>query len=415
MLKYNEHLIMALDIGSSKTVCAVGEVSQTGKIMLSGWHEEPSLGWRKGNVNDVELAIASLRNIVEAVQFAANGVPYVVRVGFSSHTLNISWHKSEVYFRDIGHRMTGEDVDAAFKMLRARAIRENYRILHIIPNGFFIDNQLVKEPLNQIGKCLAIEAMVIAVVSDTVDNLLMLLNLAGIKVRDVILSCLASADAVLNATEKEFGAVYVDIGAQTTGITVYSHGYIKDIVVLPVGSNYITGDLAVGLGISLANAERIKLALGVAPEITSEEEIEVASLKGTEMKRVSCRLAVDIIEARVNEILEMIRENVEMISCKGLIPIGIVMGGGGSMLSGLVQLAEKQLDMPVRMTAPEVYIKPGVKIDSIIGWGAVGLIKFRDCTKFQNDSAGRQKPYNSHKPITSAGLLGKLKSWAVKK
>ena len=415
MLKYNEQLIMALDIGSSKTVCAVGEVSQTGRVTLLGWHEEPSLCWRKGNVNDAELATASLRNIVEAVQFAAGGVPYVVRVGFSSHALSISWQKSEVSFSDAEHRMTVEDIDGALKMLRTMAARENYNILHIIPTGYYVDNQLIKEPLNQIGKCLAIEAMVIAVVSDTVDNLLMLLKLAGIKVKEVILSCLASADAVLNATEKEFGVVYVDIGGQTTGIAVYSQGFLKDIVVLPVGSDYITRDLAVGLGMSLANAERIKLALGVAPEVITAEEIEVESLKGTEMKRVSCRLAVDIIEARVNEILTMIRENVEIIGCKGLIPTGIVMGGGGSMLSGLVQLSEKQLGMPVRMTAPEVYIKPGVKIDGIIGWGAVGLIKFRDCTKFENNSAGRQKPYTSQKPITSAGLLDKLKSWAVKK
>ena len=411
MLKYNEQLIMALDIGASKTVCAVGEVSQTGRVTLWGWHEEPSLGWRKGNINDIELAAASLRNIVETVQSAIGSLSYVVRVGFSSPALNITRHKSEGHFGDAGHRMTGEDINEVLKMLKNTANRENYKILHVIPVAFYIDNQSVKEPLNKIGKCLAIEAMVIAVVSDTIDNLLMLLNLAGIKVKEVILSCLASVDVVLNATEKEFGTVYVDIGGQTTGIAVYSRGYLIDMVVLPGGSDYITGDLAVGLGISLANAERIKLALGVVPGVMIAEEIEVESLKGTEMKQVSCRLAVDIIEARVNEILAMIKENVETISSKGLMLTGMVMSGGGSLLSGLVPLAEKRLDMSVRMTAPEVYIKSGVKIDGI-SWGVVGLIKFRDCTKFEKPLLHRQKPCKLHKLLTSVGLLNKLKLWS---
>ena len=411
MLKNNK-LVMALDIGSSKIVCAVGEVSQTGKVTICHWHEEPSLGWRKGNVNDVVLASSSLISTVGNAKFAVGDVN-IVRVGFSSHALNISRQKSELSFY-VEHRITDEDINVVIEMLRIKATRENYRVLHVIPVGFYIDNQSVKQPHNKIGKCFAIEAIVIAVVSDTVDNLLIVLELAGIKVKEVILSCFSSADAVLNATEKEFGAIYVDIGGQTTGIAVYSHGYLKDIVVLPVGSDHITSDLAVGLGISLANAERIKLALGIAPEVLTAEEMEVESLKATEMKRVSCRLAVDIIGARVSEILVMVKENIERISCKGLIPTGIIMGGGGSMLSGLVQLAEKQLDMPVRMTVPEVYIKPGVKIEAI-SWGVIGLIKFRDLTNLENTSSGRQKLYTSHKVMTSAGWLKKFKSWAAVK
>jgi cell division protein FtsA len=405
VLKYNDQLIMALEIGSTKTVCAVGKLSHAGRLSILGYHEESSISWRKGRIDDNELAIRFFRNVVEAVQHSTGGRPYVVHVGMANHELYITRQNFKHVFSETAHRISEEDICFVFQMLKALAARENNRIIHVVPTGFYIDNQLVKEPLDLSGKCFSIEAIVISMNTEALDNLLMLLKLAGIKVKEVILGSLASADAVLNATEKEFGSVYVDIGGQTTAIVVYSHGFLQDVVVLPVGSNYITGDLAFGLGISYTAAEYLKLELGLTPVRNLAEEIEVKS--GSELKRVSARLILDIIEARINEILDLIKKNIEIYNCEGLIKTGFVFGGGGAKLAGLVDYAEKHLDMPVRVTGPDAYLDAGTSTEAV-SLGVIGLIRFRE-----NQSLLPAKPDTSN--ILGTGWLEKIKLWAVKK
>ncbi|WP_066634790.1 cell division protein FtsA [Desulfolucanica intricata] len=408
MPKNNEQLIMGLDVGASKITCAIGVVSSTGRITIWDAKEAPSLGWRKGTVIDADLAAVSLREAINPLRFTAGVEAASIQVGFSPQAIDTYRIKTAIPIVGREHRVTDDDIWEALTVIKKQTVLENRAILHMVPIEYYIDNQLVIEPLGKKGKILTVETIIITTPAEIVDNLINIVQQAGINVKETTLSSLASSEVLLNATDKEFGTVYVDVGGQTTDIAVYNRGLLKGVAVLPIGSDHITSDLAIGLRTSLACAERIKLQYGIQPDFSTGGVVEIDALTGGNKSSISCRIVVEIIEARVNEMLALIREAIASINHNGFVPSGIILGGRGALLPGLVEFAEKGLSLPVRLRKPQVYLKPGTKIDTTAYSAAIGLIKYRS-VYIRDKSSRHTRSFNS--PLDLSSLMGKFKTW----
>ncbi len=353
-----DRTIVALDIGTTKICTLVAEVGPPPEnaMRIVGVGIVPSKGIRKGvvvNVGEVTAAITESLQRAERTSGYSIASAYVGLAGAHISSLNsrgvVAISRGERGIRPV-------DVERALEQARAIDIPHNREILHIIPRGFTVDgDEGVRDPLGMQAYRLEVEAHIVTGSTPSIRNLIKCVQNAGIQIDALVLEPLGSGEAVLTEIEREMGVVLVDIGGGTTDIAIFIEGTIWHTMVLPTGGEQLTNDIAVGLRTPFNTAEDLKIKYGHARSqtIMPEEIIKVNVFGEDGQQHVARQFLAEIIEARAEEILEMVMKEIKRSGYDGLLPAGLVLCGGAAELAGIRDLAREVMGLPVRIGEPQ--------------------------------------------------------------
>lgn len=347
-------LIVGLDIGTSKVLVIVGEISPTGEIEIIGVGHHQSRGLKKGVVVNIESTVQSIQRAVEEAELMAGCEIHSVYAGIAgSHISSFNSHGIvAVKDKEVG----ASDVDRVIEAARALAIPADQKILHVIPQEFIIDQQEgIREPVGMSGVRLEAKVHIVTGAVSAAQNIVKCVRRCGLEADDIILEQLASSISVLTEDEKELGVCIVDIGGGTTDICVYTDGAIRHTAVIPIAGDQVTNDIAVALRTPTHHAEDIKKKYGCALTqlAATGESIEVPSVGDRAPRQLSRQTLAEVIEPRMEELFTLIQAELRRSGFEDVIGSGVVLSGGSSKLEGMVELAEEVFHMPVRMGVPQ--------------------------------------------------------------
>jgi cell division protein FtsA len=399
-----EAILVGIDVGTSKVTALIGEVRRDGGLTIIGKGMVPATGLKKGQVVNIDQTVHSIAQAVEQAErlsgmkidraFVSVGGQHVESQN-SPGTVAVSGHDREV---------TREDVNRATEVARAIQIPSNREVLHVLPRDFSVDDQEgVKDPIGMSAIRLGVDVHIVTASATAVQNLTKCVVAAGVKIDELVAGSLASAETVASETERELGVAVADIGAGTIDLALFTDGSPLYSAVLPVGGNNVTNDVAIGLKTSLQVAEELKIHHGTCDlrTVDPDEQISVSVL-GEEAGRQVSRLEVSqIIDARMRETFELIREKMREAG-HGMLPAGMILTGGGAQLGGVAELGREVLEMPVRIAAPAGI---GGLVDGLLApaySNAVGLLLWGA----RELSAGAPARYES---APALGGLGRLR------
>jgi cell division protein FtsA len=352
--KTERNIITALDIGTSKVVALVGEVTADGTIELIGIGRHPSRGLKRGVVVDIEATVNSIQRAVQEAELMAGCEVRTVYTGIAgSHIRSLNSH-GIVAIRD--SEVSQADVERVIDAAKAVVIPADQKVLHILPQEFIIDNQgSIREPIGMAGVRLEARVHIVTASVSAAQNIAKCVRRCGLEVRDIILEQLASSHAVLTDDEKELGVCLVDIGGGTTDIAIFFEGAIQYTAVIPIAGDQVTNDIAMALRTPTKSAEAIKLNYGCAmPELASESQmIDVLGVNERLGRKISAKALADVVSARYEELFSLVRNELRRSGFEELVAAGVVLTGGASKVHGAIELAEMCFEMPVRHGAAQ--------------------------------------------------------------
>ncbi len=345
-------LIDGLVIGTTKICAVVAEVTEE-QVAVIGVGNHPSVGLRRGVVINIDSTVESIKRAVEVAEQMAGCEISQVLVGIAGS--HIKGFNSLGLVPVKNGEITQEDIDRVIEAASAVPIPTDQEVLHVLPQEFVVDGQDgIQFPLGMIGVRLEADVHIVTGQVAAVQNIVKCCNRAGLEVTDVVLEPLASAEAVLSREEMELGVGLLDIGGGTSDLAVFAGGTIKHTFVLGVGGHNLTNDLSIGLRTPQKEAELLKEKYGsaLAAMIDRDQAVEVPSVGGRQARKLSRRVMGEILEPRVEEMLSLIKQQLAESSFLDQINAGLVMTGGTSLLSNMVELAEQIFDVPVRIGYP---------------------------------------------------------------
>ena len=373
----DKNLIVGLDIGTSKVVAIVGEVSLEDEIEIIGLGSCRSRGLKKGVVINIESTVQTIQRAIEEAELMAGCEIHAVYAGIAgSHIRSLNSH-GIVAIRD--NEVAVGDVDRVIDAARAVAIPADQRILHILPQEFIIDSQEgVKEPVGMSGVRLEAKVHMVTGAVSAAQNIVKCVRRCGLEVDDVILEQLASSHAVLTEDEKELGVCLVDIGGGTTDIAIFTEGAISHTAVIPIAGDQVTNDIAVALRTPTQHAEDIKVqyACALTQLANPEETIEVASVGDRPTRRLARQTLAEVVGPRYEELFTLVQSELRRSGYEDLIAAGVVLTGGSSKMEGAIELAEEIFHMPVRSGVPQFVHGLVDVVRSPIYATGVGLLLF---------------------------------------
>lgn len=393
------NIIVGLDVGTTKICVVVGEIINN-EIEILGVSSSPSTGLRKGVVVNIEATINSIRKAVETAESATGVEINSVYVGISGGHIKgfNSFGASGVR----GKEVTSDDVERVIDSAKAVYVPLDREVLHAIPIGYSLDGlNGIKDPVGMIGTRLEAKVYILTGAITSVQNLLKCCEKAGLEVIDIVFEPLASAEAILTEEEKEIGVAVVDIGGGTTDVILYRDGWLRHTSVLAVGGNHFTNDIAVGLGISINEAEKIKKKYGhaVLTAIDKSEEIKIS--RSGEIVVIPRLKLCEIIYPRTEELIEIIDNELKTCSGYDIASSGVVLTGGGSLLSGIDVLAAGIFGLPVRIGMPlKIYGPKEITSNPMYSTG-IGLVLYG------YNAEREQEIY----PAAFTGIFGKMREW----
>lgn len=413
-MKTKEKLIAGLDIGTTKICAIIGQIVNGG-IDIIGIGIHPSRGLRKGVVINIEKTVESIKRAVEEAELMAGCEIKSVYTGIAGG--HIKGFNSHGVIAIKSREVTEHDVRRVVDAAGAVAIPLDREVIHIIPQEFIIDEQDgIKDPVGMSGVRMEVKVHIVTGAVTSAQNIVRSCQKSGLAVRDIVLQQLASADAVLNADEKEIGVCLVDIGGGTTDIAVFANGSLKHTAVVTIGGDYITSDISICLRTPSAEAEKIKKKHGVAMVslVDPEETIEIASVGGRRPRIVPKRLLAEIVEPRAEEILALVYHELKKSGCIEAIPAGLVLTGGTVIMPGFAELAEKVFDLPVRRGYPQGIGGLVEVVNSPLFATGVGLVlhAFKQEREAGSNGNGSERVIPSNGKLFRA-VLQRMKSWFV--
>lgn len=376
-----KNIIAALDIGSSKITAIIASVEDDGKPQVIGVATHPSNGLKKGVVVNIDESIKSIAECLEAAERMAGLTVSSVYASISGKHIASTNNRGVVAISkdEIGT----EDVQRAIESARTVSIPPSREILHVIPREFLVDAQGgIKDPIGMSGTRLEVDCHIVSATTTALHNLVKSIQQVGLAIDDIVFSAWAASGAVLTPTEKELGVMLLDIGGGTTGINIFADDAICYSGCLPVGGGNITSDLAIGLRISLDDAEKIKsniieilskkkeksvdydvppIARKAMEEKKSDDAenneedtdmVDVSHLNIEGLETVSRIFIQEIVEARLEEVFNLVASQVIQAGFDTNMPAGIVLTGGTALLPGINKTAQKVFGVPVRIGYP---------------------------------------------------------------
>lgn len=352
--KPNKDLIVGIDIGTSKVVTIVGEVTSENKLNIVGVGSHASQGLKRGVVVNIESTVQSIQRSVEDAELMSGCQVYSAFTGIAgNHIRSINSH-GIVAIRD--REVTQTDVDRVIDAAKAVAIPADQKILHVLAQEFIIDNQdCIREPIGMSGVRLEAKVHIVTGAVSAAQNIVKCLKRCGLTATDIVLEQFASSQSILTDDEKELGVCMIDIGGGTTDIAIFTDGSIRHTAVIPIAGDQVTNDIAIALRTPARNAEDIKIkhACALQDLADTNQMIDIPTTSDRPTRHLSKRALAEIIEARYEELFMLVASELRRSGLEELISAGIVLTGGASKAEGAVELAERVFKMPVRLGAPQ--------------------------------------------------------------
>jgi len=401
----DRNLLVGLDIGTSKVVAIVAEVSPEGRIEVIGIGSSASRGLKRGVVVNIESTVQSIQRAVEEAELMAGCEINTVYTGIAgSHVKSINSH-GIVAIRD--REVTASDVERVIDAARAVAIPADQRVLHVLPQEFVIDNQEgIPEPIGMAGVRLEAKVHLVTGAVSAAQNIVKCVQRCGLTVEDIVLEQLASSYAVLTEDEKELGICIVDMGGGTTDIAVFCGGAIQHTAVIPIAGSQVTNDIAVSLRTPAQYAEEIKIkyACALSQLANPDETIEVPSVGDRPPRRLARQTLAEVVEPRYEELFHLVRKELRRSGFEELIAAGIVMTGGSAKMEGAIELAEEVFHMPVRLGVPQYVDGLADVVRNPIHATGVGLLLYgREALQARTDAAQSK--------VGLGGVVRRMRSW----
>ena len=397
-----ERVVVGLDVGTTKVVALVGNIVDE-MIEIIGMGKAESHGLEKGVVVDIGRTMASIRKAVEEAENMADVKISSVYVGIAGKHISSINNSGTVSINRPDRIITEDDVRRVVETAQAIQLPSESEMIHVIPRQYIVDGQDgITDPVGMTGTRLEVDVHIVTGAITAVHNLVRCVEALGIGIEQIVLEPIASSLAVLSSAEKELGVILMDSGGGTTDISVFRGGDIWFSKVIPIAGEHITNDITVGLQTPIEEAELIKKQWGTAmvDSVGEDEKIDVATIGGDEKKSVSKKRLAKIIE----ELLDLGMQEVEDAGYRDLVPAGLVLTGGTSMLSGLTSFAGQRYDIAVRRGK----IPQGIHglrdiVESPIYATAIGLLRYAIETKDFKKKDFYQPRRNS--------FMAKLFSW----
>ncbi|WP_341326548.1 cell division protein FtsA [Methylotuvimicrobium sp. KM2] len=400
--KSDRNVVVGLDIGTSKVAAIVGEYTDGGEMEVIGIGCTTSRGLKKGVVVNLESTVQSIRRAVEEAELMAGCQITSVFAGIAGgHIRSLNSH-GIVAIKE--KEVTQYDIDRVIDSARAVAIPADQKILHILPQEFVIDLQDgIKEPIGMSGIRLEAKVHMVTGSASAAQNIIKCIRRCGLEVDDIVLEQLASCNSVLTEDEKDLGVCLIDIGGGTTDIAVFANGAIKHTAVIPIAGDQVTNDIAVALRTPTQNAEQIKqkYACALTQLANTEQLIEVPSIGDRAPRKISVQNLAEIIEPRYEELMLLVQAELRRSGYEEMIAAGIVVTGGSSKVTGLIELAEEIFHMPVRMGVPQHVSGLTDAVKNPIHSTGVGLLLYG------KEHRGSFEGLD----VENTGFIGKIKKW----
>ena len=410
-----EHIVVGLDIGTTKICAVVGEILSDRSVNVIGIGSHRSTGLRKGMVVNMDSTVESIKRAVEEAELMAAVQINSVYTGIAGSHIGSESAQGVVALKK--NEVTKSDIRRAVDTARGCAVPPPDRqILHVLPREFIVDNQEgIRDPLGIAGSRLEVDVHIVTGAVTSAKNLVRCVSRSGLDVVDIVLQPLASSAAVLSSEERELGVVMVDIGGGTTDVAIWVEGCIRHSAVIPMGGNHLTSDLAIGLRTAPEDAEKIKLQYGVASSqlLNEDENIEVPSVGGRPSRVMPRNVVAEILSPRVEEMFDMVRREIRRAGYDGMLVAGGVLTGGTSLLPGMADVAEHVLNLSVRLGCPLGVGGLRDIVQNPMYSTAVGLIVHSLSQESEFEMVGSGSGKSRQPSRWMGGMVFKMKSWVM--
>ena len=371
-----ERMVVGLDLGTTKICTVIAEVAAGKSLRILGYGTCPSQGLRRGVVTDVEKTVQAVEKAVHQAELMAGVEVKEVFVGIAGEHVGSLNSSGVVAVAGADGRIGEADRQRVLEAAGAVKIPIDREVLHVLPQEFIIDGRRdIIDPVGMLGVRLEAHVHVVTGAVTAAQNICRSILRAGLEVRDIALEPLASSNAVLDADERDMGVCLVDVGGGTTDIAVFTRGGIRFTGVIGLGGQNVTSDVAIGLRTGWPIAEKLKCSWGTVAlaAVGEEETFQMPGVAGRPPQQVSRRLLADIVEARMEEIFVLVRN--QLGAGRFELGAGIVLTGGGALVDGVVELAERVFEVPVRLGVPRGAVGMVEGIDNPTYATAVGLAR----------------------------------------
>jgi cell division protein FtsA len=404
-----ERIVVGIDVGTTKVCTLIAAVSPEDQLEIIGAGITPSRGMRRGVVVDVDDAVQAISASVQKAEQQSGYKIMSAFVGISGAHISSTNSHGVVAVRRTDNVITEDDIERALEAAKVVSMPHDRDVIHVVPRHFVIDGQEgINNPAGMLGRRLEVETTVVTGTQTAIHNLSRCIEQVGVGIDALVVQPIAAGEAVLTTAEKDMGVALVDLGGGTTDAGVFVDGSISYIASVPVGGNHISNDIAVGLRTPFMAADEIKIRHGYAISEAIEEDrvIDIASYDAGDGEPISRRELAQIIEARLEETFELVRDSLERGGFEitrsgrdGGIPGGIVLVGGTAQLQGIRRLAQEVLNTSVRIGTPTGMFGLVESISNPAYAASVGLLKWGLA---QSDDFGG--------PVGD-GTLSRLKEW----
>jgi len=352
----NDNIVSILDLGTTKTVCLIGQKTPDGKIKVLGYGEEKSEGIQRGLVMNVADASAVIKSVVQKAQQMAGITVKEVYVGIAGQYITTQFTSHSVTNKSDREFITLELRDRLISEVNKIALNPGEVVLQVFPQEYYVDNTKVANPIGTMGIQLKGNFNIAITKQKNIEILTKAFDICGIKIKKVLLEPYASSFAVLTNDEKEAGVCMIDIGGGTTDMIIYKDNIIRHIAVIPLAGKIITSDIQQGLSITAANAEKLKIEYGCAIEamVKETDTITIEGIGGRESREISLKAIAAIIQARIHEIVDTVLYEIKNATLYNQLGAGITITGGGAKLRNLVEFITYRTGLDTRIGYPNL-------------------------------------------------------------
>lgn len=376
----SERIVVGLDIGTTKVCAIVGRLNEFGKVDILGVGKVPSMGGvTRGVVSNIDKTVNAITEAIQLASERSNVDIRSVHVGIAGAHINSLQHRGMIIRNDAELEINAEDLSKLEQDMFKLSVNPGDKIIHVLPQDYTVDDEPgIADPIGMAGVKLEGNFHIITGQISAAKNIYKCVEKAGIKVSDMMLEPLASSQAVLSTEELEAGVVLVDIGGGTTDVAIFHENVIRHTAIIPYGGNIITEDIKEGCNVMKNQAEQLKIKFGyaVADESGNNEIVTIPGLRGREPREISVKNLSRIIQARVEEILELVYYEIKASGLEKKLVGGIVLTGGGSQLKYITQLAEYITGLDARVGYPHEHLAKGMveEVKSPLFATSVGLV-----------------------------------------
>lgn len=358
-MKSKNELLVGLDIGTTKIAVIVGQLNDFKKLNVLGHATVESPGVKRGVIHNIDKTVEAIKTAIEMAERQSRTEIHQVNVGIAGQHIRSLHQIQSVIRSNPQEEISQQEINDLIKNMYNLNLNPGEEIIHIIPEEYIVNGEHgIKDPVGMIGSSMDVKFHIITGSISAIANIQKSVSKAGLTINDLILEPLASSYAVLSEEEKEAGVVLIDIGGGTTDLAIFIDGILVHSAVIPFGGDIITEDIKVGLSIIRNHAEALKIKFGNAlpDEVKDDVYISIPGLKGRAPKEISMKNLSLIINARAEEILEFIYNEIKNSGFHKKIIAGIVLTGGGSQLKNIAQLCQFVTGMETRIGYPTEHL-----------------------------------------------------------